>query len=343
MAWQGRGLMALPSVRVSLPWLRAALAEAAATHSMPSLDALRWLGGRGRVRTCAVPSWREWLLEPTGVAPLLGDWPAGPTVTAAQGLPLDAVTTWCLAQPVHLATGLDHLRLAALADAVPSADEARAITATLGTHFGDVMSVAGYAEGSWLLNFPRLLECATHPPETVVGHDVHDFMPAGRDGARVRSVMNEIQMLLHEHPVNERRVRARQLPINAWWLWGFGTGRSTLPATQPGAGTWSLRTDDRWLRALWSLAGKGHADAGAGLIDALAQDTLIAVSPPPAQRTEESLAAIDAGLLSWLAAQVRTGAIGRLELLAGDVSLRVDAFARFKFWRRPLDPARWVA
>ena len=210
--------MATARVRVALPWLQAALAEASANDTLPAMNALRWLGGHGRRVSGEPRGWREWLLEPVGGTDLLSRWPAGPTLALESGLTATGAGCWCVAQPVHFTAGLDHLRLAPLAEAALSADEASALGALVSSHFGtDELTVAAFVHGAWLLRFTRSIDCSTQPPDAVVGHNVHDFMPAGCDGARIRSLMNEIQMLLHEHPVNERRTRARQLPVNACW------------------------------------------------------------------------------------------------------------------------------
>ncbi len=328
-------------MRAAFPWLQAALAEASANDALPDMNALRWLGGRGRL-VCSEPrAWREWLLEPVGGADLLAHWPAGPALALENGLTAAGPGSWFVAQPVHLAAGVDHLRLAPLALAALTEGDASALGALVGSHFGtDELTVAAFVHGAWLLHSARSIDCSTQPPDAVVGHNVHDFMPAGRDGARIRSLMNEIQMLLHEHPVNQRRERARQMPVNGWWLWGFG---DAVPAVSTAsANRWSLRSDDCWLRAL------GHALGGeAGDITAVGSDTqrgdmLIALSRPPAQRVEESLAYVDAGLLSMLASNVRAGAMQSLDLLVGSATLHVDASARFRVWRRPVDVSRWL-
>jgi hypothetical protein len=247
-----------------------------------------------------------------------------------------------VAQPVHFAAGLDHLRLAPLAQAALTEDDASALGALVGSHFStDELSVAAFVHGAWLLRCARSIDCSTRPPDAVVGHNVHDFMPAGRDGARIRSLMNEIQMLLHEHPVNQRRERARQLPVNGWWLWGFGDavpGASTAGVTR-----WSLHSDDCWLRALGHALGGDAGDITTVGSDTQRSDTFIALSQPPAQRVEQSLTAVDAGLLSMVASDVRSGAMQSLDLLVGGATLHVDASARFRFWRRPVDVSRWLA
>jgi hypothetical protein len=157
-------------------------------------------------------------------------------------------------------------------------------------------------------------------------------MPAGRDGARIRSLMNEIQMLLYEHPVNLRRERARQLPINGWWLWGFSTQTS---GTWHGSEGWSMRCDDPWLRALWPADDVPNAAPLVG-------DTLIAMVQPPSPDNGQALATIDAGLFRWLTTLVREGRIGQLDLLAGDRELSIMPTSRWAFWRRPLAVSGWL-
>ena len=336
--------MAAPRVRVALPWLQAALAEASANGALPAMQALRWLGGRGRLQSGEPRPWREWLLDPVGGADVLERWPAGAAMAIENGLASAGSGSWCMAQPVHLAAGLDHLRLAPLTQATPTLDEAGELGACVSSHFGtDELTVAAFVQGAWILRFARSIDCSTQPPDAVAGHSVHDFMPAGRDGARIRSLMNEIQMLLHEHPVNLRRERARQLPVNGWWLWGFGNtaAAASARASADRVDHFSLRTDDRWLRAVWHTLGGDGGDIAAVAGDVLRGDMLIALSQPPAGRTEGSLASVDAGLLSVLASNVRAGAIRSVDVLAGSATLRIESSARLQFWRRPVAVSRW--
>ena len=333
--------MATARVRVALPWLQAALAETSASDTLPAMHALRWLGGRGRLLSGESRGWREWLLEPVGGADFLSQWPAGPALALANDLTAPGPGSWCVAQPVHLVAGLDHLRLAPLAQAALTEEDARALGELVGSHFAtDDLTVAAFVQGAWLLRFTRPINCSTQPPDAVVGHNVHDFMPAGRDGARVRSLMNEIQMLLHEHPVNQRRERARLLPVNGWWIWGFGDASADASADR--VDEWSLRTDDRWLRAVWRALGRDVGDITAVADDMLSGDTLIALSQPLAERPEESLTSVDAELLSLLVSSVRAGAIRSVDVLVGGATLRIESSARLHFWRRPVDLSRWL-
>ena len=216
--------MAAPRVRVALPWLQAALAEASANDCAAG-HAGAALARRARAAACPASHapGANGCSSPSAARMCWRAGPPGRHCALENGLAAAGPGSWCVAQPVHLAAGLDHLRLAPLAQAGLTEDEASELGARVSSHFGtDELTVAAFVQGAWLLRFARSIDCSTQPPDAVVGHNVHDFMPAGRDGARIRSLMNEIQMLLHEHPVNQRRERARQLPVNGWWLWGFG-------------------------------------------------------------------------------------------------------------------------
>lgn len=329
-------------VRLALPWLPAALADASSQRALPELATMAaWLG-RGARQGVTASAWREWLLA--AVTPdasgMLQARAAGPSVAMASGLgsPGDGAT-WCLAQPVHLAAGIDHLRLAPLRSLALSAADAQELGASIQAHFGDTdFAVAGVVDGNWLLRFPGPVDCATHAPDAAVGRDVHGYMPTGRDGARIRSRSNEIQMLLHEHPVNQRRERAGQLPVNGAWLWGFGVVPARAPAQQVAG--WELRAADPWLRALWRGQG-GRVPTLAWPLAAVQGATLIALDEPPAAVATESLLWVERGLLQPLAAGLRSGSIGRVELLLGDAEWLVRAGDRWRFWHRPARLEGW--
>ncbi len=110
--------MAAARVRVALPWLQAALAEASRATSLPAMHALRWLGGRGRLHVRRTPRLARMVARArrrrgsAGALARRAGARAGSTDWTAAG-----PGSWCVAQPVHLAAGLDHLRLAPLAQA----------------------------------------------------------------------------------------------------------------------------------------------------------------------------------------------------------------------------------
>ena len=60
------------------------------------------------------------------------------------------------------------------------------------------------------------------PPHDISARSIEDHLPQGEGAAILHELMNSAQMLLVDHPVNNRRVAMKQLPANSIWLWGHG-------------------------------------------------------------------------------------------------------------------------
>ncbi|MGE5624823.1 MAG: hypothetical protein ACM3ZT_04670 [Bacillota bacterium] len=130
---------------------------------------------------------------------------------------------WLRADPVHLAPDRDQLVLMpeTLLQVTPAEAEALA----------DAFNHVYGAEG-WYLEFPHHargylrspapLDVVTRDPESLAGGPVLDAMPAGRHAGGLKTLMNEVQMLFHEHPVNRARDAAGHPLINSLWFWGGG-------------------------------------------------------------------------------------------------------------------------
>ena len=326
-----------PAVRLAVPWLHDAICAASEAGTRPPMDAFDWLAARAESRPAPAGDWREWLLA--AVDPALAGaperWPAGPSLAAACGLRVGAGQSWAVAQPVHLAAGMDHLRMAPLAQSAPDDDETQQIAASLRAHFSvEELELVDFVGGAWLVRFSALPDCATHDPAAVAGRDVHDFMPAGDGGARVRRLMNEIQMLLHEHPVNVRRIGSGALPINGMWLWGFGEQVAQAAATPSRLPAWTLQADDPWIEALWRVHGGATAPPDAPLDMSAGADHLVVRTRPASGPSEEALAEVDANLLGPVRQATGRGALRRLEIHDGAHVHTLDAWARWRFWRR---------
>ncbi len=325
-------------LRVVLPWLEPALGAAAAEgRACARAPAAEWLVARARVSFAQDIPWREWLLGPVAAgADLLRRCPAGPCVRASiTGRP--PVGTWACARPVHLATAIEHLRLAP-GDVGIGDEESAALLADINRHLdGRGFRLHAQAESAdWQLECDQQVECQSAEPELAAGRNVRDLMPAGRDGARVRSLMNEIQMLLHEHPVNQDRA-GRGLPaINTLWLWGFGRFEEMDEVSLP-----MLYTDDAWLSGAWRLNGvpSRPLDEFATGIDAAGSHVLVAGSHPPRDSLSgdgliDALARAERSCFAPALAALRSGMFGGVDVLLDGRAYAVERSARFRFWRR---------
>ena len=141
--------------------------------------------------------------------------------------------TFLFADPVHLVLQRDSFSLAAPVPLPLTEEESAALLHALNSHFAaDGLEFAASEDGHWYVCVDGKPAMRTHPPEVAIGRDIRAFLPSGPDAAYWRQLSNEVQMLLHAHPVNARREAAGHLPCNSLWFWGGGT----LPAGASFAG-----------------------------------------------------------------------------------------------------------
>lgn len=319
-------------LRLAIPWLPGLFPGDPEDTRLPRSPAGEWLLARADRVGGPVSSWREWLLDGAGLpAGLLERLPAGPCTAVAQ-VSSRPRGTWACARPVHLLTAIDHLQLGAEALVLDDAERAT-LARDLNGHFADRGFVfhAARAIPDSLLECSSPVECSTSEPSGLIGCNLRDLMPTGRDAAAIRSLTNEIQMLLHEHPVNVARA-SRGLPvINSLWLWGFGELGEPIQLDLP-----LLFTDDAWLAGLWQL----HGRSARGLSDLPAESwppvgpALVAWSRCAPGSPTEALATAERQCFVPLSSALRAGRVNRIEMLLGSCAFVVDRKARWRFWRR---------
>lgn len=185
-------------------------------EALPHLETLLSRGERTRSQGYGLEEWlaRVFLVRPQQ------DWPVAPLTIEKGAEDLDY---WLRADPVHLQVRRDHLTLLGADMLSISAFEAEAIVDSLNRHFGtDGFLFVRESPDVWLLRLPEPPHITTTPLSDVIGRDIDSFLPKGVDAMRWNHVMNEIQMMLHDHPVNEKREHEGRHPVNSVWLWGGG-------------------------------------------------------------------------------------------------------------------------
>jgi hypothetical protein len=278
------------------------LAVPAATR----LPALELLLARGRGMASEQRNYESWLGEAFGVEPL----PAGALTASAEGF-------WLRADPVHLRLMRDSMLLLPVSGLRP--DEAGQLVATLNRHFAGTHEFRCPHPDCWVVRTaPAAID--TLPTRELAGKDIDAHLP----GAPWPALLNEIQMALHEHPVNE----ARELPVNSVWLWGPGE----LP--QAVSSPWrSLTANEPVALGLARLAGINHRapprTADAWLAEMRGDGRHLVVL----EATHETL---EADWFAPLLAALKSGRVGMLSLHVPDAGLAFE-IARSdlrRFWRR---------
>lgn len=244
---------------------------------------------------------------------------------------------YCLrADPVHAVADRDVLRLLDPRTLSITPAEAQGLVMTLNAHFApDGLQFSAPQPQRWYLNLPADPSLRTHPLAGALGASLHDYLPFGADGKRWRGVLNEIQMLLHEHPVNNAREARGELPINSVWFWGGGP----LPALaqKKWAQVWSDDVVALGLAKLSQVPRTGApANTRAWLNAAMTPGDHLLVLPAT---THAELAGMDTDWFAPLYDALKSRRLQRLTLhLLPGVAQRIDTAAVGRWWvrRRPL-------
>ena len=271
----------------------------------------------------ALESWQLDLARVLGTQPL----PSAPVSAIGAGLaPRDG--TWLHAQFLHIAAGLDHLVLVPLR-AEQALDEASLtqLHAALAAHVQD----DGYdwlsAGSAHFLHTAAQLRIDTCAPDIASRMPMVEAMPRGNDGARLRRLMTELQMQLHEHPLNQRRERSGLLPANGVWLWGSGS----VPAPpRCEGGREQVFANDNYARGLLRLHDTDAVPLprdGHTLLSQAAANPLVLLH----------CASLEALESAWLTAFERAligGHIEQLELILDDIHISANRWSHWRRWRR---------
>jgi len=91
------------------------------------------------------------------------------------------------------------------------------------------MDLRGEHPERWCIALGEQLEFGFTPLDEALGMDLADVLPDHPEAHYWRRVLNEIQVALHNNPVNVRRRAAGRPEVNSVWFWGGGFMPSAAP------------------------------------------------------------------------------------------------------------------
>ena len=316
---------------------------APALHRAIADRGARWpqlarLAGRGSISELTPPraglsTWQVALLDTLNVHdhdqyPSAAVMRAGDAAEPVRGF-------WLQLQPMHFMAGMDRLTAVELHGAT---DVTRAelveLEPTIAAHIrGADMQLVTTSHDDWLVRSDCALDVQTATPESAAV-SLEQAMPHGRDAPALRRLMTELQMLLHEHPVNVARQRRGLPEINAVWFHGAGEIRGLQRYALPQA-----FGDDLYLRGIYRLhdaevtAAPTEAQA---LLARLSARAVLVVST-------DDIDVLEAAWIAPLTRALTVGAIARLDVIVDRWRLTAARHALLKFWRSARPPAQWSA
>jgi hypothetical protein len=161
---------------------------------------------------------------------------------------------WISADPAWVQPELSGARLLACGNLGLTLEESASFVDALAETFAEEgMSLFVGDAQHWQLRLPGYVEVPSFPePEEALGADLFEQLPKGEEGRRWRALINEAQVVLHNHPANRTRASQGLPPVNSVWLWGPGT----LPAwVESGLGR--IYSDDL---LAWALGHRADVD-----------------------------------------------------------------------------------
>lgn len=188
------------------------------------------------------------VLEQLGVSEQAFSLPAG--AFRARAVSADVRGTVYCAEFVTLFPDLDNITMGPVVADLSAAEleileaDLDALLSNHGLHLTAGPPGSGYVRASEAFDF------SASAPGQLYGSPLRDAQPGGPSGALVRAAQMEVQMYLHEHPLNQQRHERGLMPVSALWLWDGGALPPPLALKLPG-----LIGDDATLRGFWQHNG----------------------------------------------------------------------------------------
>ena len=324
-----------------LIWTRQALADL--TGDLP-LPAFTTLLGRGRLTQRPALRTAGILAEISGLAAPL---PAAALRRLALREHAEEADWLCL-DPVRLNFQERSLVVDDPQNLRLTTEEAAALAVALAPTFAELGALEVLAPTRWNLRLSAAAP-AFQPLPQAAGRAAAP-LPLDAAYAPWRRALNEAQMVLHAHPVNQARQAAGQPVVNSLWPWGGGRLPQPRTATTHDA-LWSNDPVARGIARLLQIDGTTLPDAFGSaparrplaIFDALEQPA----RSGDAIAWRDELARFEAGWLVPALAALSGGRLGALRLIApGELAaaeLQVGRRDIWKFWRKPRPLAELVA
>jgi len=194
--------------------------EFQATQADPA-PSLRQLMGHGHRLQFAPIAPEVWLCQAFEVEQRQ-DWPVAALTASLDGLNVGD-DWWIRADPVHLQLERNGSRIIAAPQLELDHADALALADTLNTYFTpDHIQLQVAHSTRWYIHQTAASEVVAPPLGAIAGRLLPRVLLSGAQASRWHRLLTEVQIALHDHPVNQRR-SAQQIPtINSLYLWGGG-------------------------------------------------------------------------------------------------------------------------
>lgn len=240
---------------------------------------------------------------------------------------------WMRADPAWIRPDINGARMFACGEGMQlSSEDAEALLPALRALFGDAgFSIDAPVPSRWYLRLPAGAMLPSFPdPDEALGADLFEVLAdtgnvADAGMRRWRVLLNEAQVVLHNHPWNARRAAAGKPPVNSLWFWGGGKLPDRVRTQHA-----RVASDDVLLQALAGNAGLSPEALPRRFIPG-GGDSLWDL------RDARDLATLADDWLQPAFDGLKDGALHRVQLDFTDgTGLDIASSQRWRFWRKPL-------
>lgn len=299
---------------------------------LPSLERLVRRGALSRVESVE-PGWNEQHLRLLTLLGLRAEAGHGAAILEWLGLggePLQG--GWLRAEFVHLEVGSHNARLHALADLDAVAAAQLAATLQAGLQFPGIAVLPSpdpQACAGVFLHAGQPFDALCHAARFDDLLELRDVLPQGHDGPRLRRLLTEAQMLLHDHPVNTERERRKRLVANAVWLGGAGEFTGVRSGPLPG-----IASDSPYLKGLCRLYGGEARPVPASAAAVESASRLVELEAVNHSDQAMPLSRLERDWFAPLVDGIGAGRFPDVVVQLDEYRVRVDRAALRRFWRR---------
>lgn len=232
------------------------------------------------------------------------------------------------ADPVYLQPQLDKLRLHAFRSRELLPDEHHRLVSHLQRILGGDAGPQFLLQGDCsYLSSGNPIATSPLPPLALDQRVPTEYLPVGIGQAEHRQLLSEIEMAMHDHPINTERESAGKVPVNSLWIWGGGNAPPQSSSALP-----PLFANDPLLSGFWRSQSNTPSPWPGSIEDCIevAEGGFVAMIPDAGegeQTLDQSLLALRRALMS--------AAIGKLILYFDDLlRVEINRIDSIRFWRR---------
>ena len=122
------------------------------------------------------------------------------------------------ATPIHTRVGTAGIFCVTVSQLALSDQEAQDIAEVIHTSLPEGCWLNEYDGQQWRCTVPDKLHLRTTSASKIEGQELRPFVPKGKDAGQWKAIVAEVEMALHDHPINQQRRARNQPTVDSLWL-----------------------------------------------------------------------------------------------------------------------------